>query len=132
MLGGSDVGDVRFGLSPLCELGLSLRAVRDPARYPRQLPWLRQTQAARTALDHAALDALIDDRLWTPDFLNPRPASPLTRLDDELATLSRIRTTTFLGDLEAVHGRIPAVFTGDPRAAVRRVVAALRELWTAE
>ena len=131
VLRGSDVGDVRFGLSPLCELGLSLRAVRDPARYPLQLPWLRQTQAARTALDHAALDALIDDRLWTPDFLNPRPASPLTRLDDELATLSRIRTTTFLGDLEAVHGRIPAVFAGDPRAAVRRVVTALRGLWDA-
>lgn len=130
-LRGSDVGDVRFGLSPLCELGLSLRAIRDPARYPLQLPWLRQTQAAREGLDHAALDALIDDRLWTPDFLNPRPTSPLTRLDDELTTLSRVRTTTFLSDLEAVHGRVPAVLAGDPRAAVRRVVAALRGLWDA-
>ena len=127
----SDVGDVRFGLSPLCELGLSLRAIHEPSRYPLQLPWLRQTQAARAGLDHEALRALIDDRLWTPDFLNPRPVSPLTRLDDELAVLSRIRTTTFHRDLEAVHGSVPAIFAGDPRAAVRRVVAALRGLWDA-
>lgn len=127
----SDVGDVRFGLSPLCELGLSLRAIHEPSRYPLQLRWLRQTQAARAGLDHEALRALIDDRLWTPDFLNPRPVSPLTRLDDELAVLSRIRTTTFHRDLEAVHGSVPAIFAGDPRAAVRRVVAALRGLWDA-
>lgn len=127
----SDVGDVRFGLSPLCELGLSLRAIHEPSRYPLQLPWLRQTQAARAGLDHEALRALIDDRLWTPDFLNPRPVSPLTRLDDELAALSRIRTTTFHRDLEAIHGSVPAIFAGDPRAAVRRVVAALRALWDA-
>ena len=46
-----DVGSVRFGISPLCELGLSLRAIRDPARFPLQLGWLRRTEEARTRLD---------------------------------------------------------------------------------
>ena len=75
--------------------------------------------------------ALIDDRLWTPDFLNPRPASPLTRLDDEFAVLAAIPADEFVRDLVAVHGHVPEVFAGSPRVAVRRIVRALRELWTA-
>ena len=48
-----DVGSVRFGISPLCELGLSLRAIREPARFPLQLGWLRRTEEARAHLDMA-------------------------------------------------------------------------------
>jgi hypothetical protein len=66
-----DVGSVRFGISPLCELGLSLRAIREPARFPLQLGWLRRTEDARTRLDLPTLSGLIDERMWTPDFLNP-------------------------------------------------------------
>ena len=94
VLNEDDVGSVRFGISPLCELGLSLRAIRDPARFPLQLAWLRRTEAARARLDLPMLFALIDDRMWTPDFLNPRPASPLTRLDDEFAVLAATPPTT--------------------------------------
>ncbi|BDZ54211.1 ArsR/SmtB family transcription factor [Agromyces marinus] len=126
-----DVAAVRFGISPLCELGLSLRAIRAPASFPLQLPWVSRTEAARADLDHEALDALIDDRLWTPDFLNPRPRSPLTRLDEELAELDRIAPERFHADLVAVHGRVPEVFGGSPRAAVRRMIGALEELWDA-
>ena len=50
-----DVGSVRFGISPLCELGLSLRAIREPARFPLQLGWLRRTEEARTRLDMPTL-----------------------------------------------------------------------------
>ena len=38
-----DVGDIKFGVSPLCEMGLSLRALKDPGRYPLQAPWLART-----------------------------------------------------------------------------------------
>lgn len=125
----TDIGGVRFGISPMCELGLSLRAIKDPSRFPLQLPWLRRTEEARSRLDLETLMALIDDRLWTPDFLNPRPSSPLTRIDDEFAALARTRTSAFLRDLEAVHGGIPDALSGDPREAVRRMVGALRQLW---
>ncbi|WP_353815843.1 ArsR/SmtB family transcription factor [Agromyces sp. SYSU T00266] len=126
-----DVAAVRFGISPLCELGLSLRAVQAPERFPLQLPWVRRTEASRADLDHQALDALIDDRMWTPDFLNPRPASPLTRLDDELAALRDLPADRFHADLIAVHGRVPDPLDGPPRAAIGRMVAALEELWAA-
>ncbi|MFE5672829.1 DUF5937 family protein [Agromyces sp. NPDC056523] len=126
-----DVAAVRFGISPLCELGLSLRAIREPSRYPLQLPWLARTEVARAGLDHDVLAALIDERLWTPDFLNPRPASPLTRLDDELARLAATPPADFRRDLLAVHGRMPDVFAGSERHALRRIVRALEELWEA-
>ncbi|MFE6964374.1 DUF5937 family protein [Agromyces sp. NPDC057679] len=131
VLNETDVAAVRFGISPLCELGLSLRAIRDPARFPLQLPWLRRTEAARAELDLDALTALIDERLWTPDFLNPRPTSPLTRLDDEMAALRAISPAEFERDLVGVHGHVPEVFAGSPRAAIRRLADALDELWAA-
>jgi DNA-binding transcriptional ArsR family regulator len=124
-----DVGSVRFGISPLCELGLSLRAIREPARFPLQLGWLRRTEEARARLDMATLNGLIDERMWTPDFLNPRPSSPLTRLDDELAVLLATPAAVFRADLVAVHGRVPEVFAGSTTAALRRIVRALGQLW---
>jgi DNA-binding transcriptional ArsR family regulator len=124
-----DVGAVRFGISPLCELGLSIRAIADPSRFPLQVGWLRRTEAARERLDHATLRALIDERGWTPDFLNPRPSSPLTRLDDEFATLLEMPAEIFHGDLVAVFGAVPEVLAGSASRARRRVVSALRQLW---
>ncbi|MGF4044355.1 ArsR/SmtB family transcription factor [Paenarthrobacter nitroguajacolicus] len=128
-LSDADLGGVRFGISPLCELGLSLRAIRDPSQYPLQLPWLRRTEEARSRLDLDGLLALVDDRLWTPDFLNPRPESPLTRIDDEFDALEQISAQQFHGDLMRVHGAVPAVFSGTVDQAVRRMVRILREFW---
>jgi DNA-binding transcriptional ArsR family regulator len=124
-----DIGSVRFGISPLCELGLSIRAIADPSRFPLQVGWLRRTEAQRERLDRGVLLALIDDRGWTPDFLNPRPTSPLTRLDDEFAALLATPAEVFRGDLVAVHGRVPDVLQGSTSRALRRVAAALRQLW---
>lgn len=132
VLSEGDLGGVRFGISPLCELGLSLRALREPAFFPLQLPWLRRTEQARAHLDHDVLMALIDDRLWTPDFLNPRPLSPLTRLSDELEALRRMPSERFVQQVTNVHlGEMPAVLDGPPRVAIKRVVNALEGLWEA-
>ncbi|ASN18358.1 ArsR/SmtB family transcription factor [Arthrobacter sp. YN] len=125
----ADLGGVRFGISPLCELGLSLRAVRDPSQYPLQLPWLRRTEEARSRLDLDGLLSLVDDRLWTPDFLNPRPQSPLTRIDDEFAALEQLSAERFHGDLVRVHGAVPAVFSGPVGPAIRHMVRILRDFW---
>ncbi|GGF03864.1 ArsR/SmtB family transcription factor [Mycetocola zhadangensis] len=127
----SDLGGVRFGISPLCELGLSLRSVSHPERYPLQLPWLARTESLRRDLDGAALSALVNERLWTPDFLNPRPASPLTRIDDEFAVLDGISSQTFRSGLLSIHTELPDVFAGPPKQAIRRMTSALREYWEA-
>jgi DNA-binding transcriptional ArsR family regulator len=124
-----ELAGLRFGISPLCELGLSLRALTEPSRYPLQLPWLRHTQEARRDVDTEVLTALIDTRQWTPDFLNPRPASPLTRIEDEFARLAAIDPAVFRRQLEAVHGTVPRVFAGDPHRAIERMLRGLEHYW---
>ena len=126
---GMDLADVRFAVSPLNELVLSLRAWRDPGRYPLHLRWLRGLAEARRDLDEAVLLALTNDRLWVPDFLNPRPYSPLTRIDDELARVAGLDPATVRHGLRAVHpaGPLPRPLRG--RRVLARIVAALSEYW---
>lgn len=130
-LAGPDLSEVRFAISPLNELTLSLRTLRDPGRFPLHLPWIRSVSSAD--LDRETLLALTNDRLWTPDFLNPRPRNPLARLDDELAVVAATPPDRVRTDLDAVHfdGDLPPVLSGRPQAVLRRVVAALRGYWDA-
>jgi DNA-binding transcriptional ArsR family regulator len=124
-----DLASVRFGISPLCEMGLSLRAIKDPARFPLQLPWLRRIEAAWVQLDVDVLSALIDERLWTPDLLNPRPVSPLTRIDQELDAFRATDPREFIRQVEALHGELPQALKGDPAHALHRTAQALEGYW---
>jgi DNA-binding transcriptional ArsR family regulator len=128
---GMDLADVRFAVSPLTELVLSLRGWRDPGRYPLHLPWMRTWDEARSGLDMEMLLALTDRRLWTPDFLNPRPYSPLTRIDDEFARLAESDPGVVARDLRAVHGvtDLPGPLRGPARRVLGRIVEALRAYW---
>jgi biotin operon repressor len=128
---GMDLGDVRFAVSPLNELVLSLRAWRDPGRYPLHLRWLHALDELRPRLDESVLLALTNDRLWTPDFLNPRPYSPLTRIDDELARLAGADPDLVRRDLHAVHGTgpLPRPLRGSASRVLARIIAALTGYW---
>jgi len=128
---GNDLADVRFAVSPLNEVVLSLRAWRDPGRYPLHLRWVRSINESRSALDHETLLALTDSRLWTPDFLNPRPSSPLTRFDDELASLATIDPAVVVRDLQAVHGAGSLIHAlrGPAPQVLSRIIDALAGYW---
>lgn len=129
-LTGRDLGGVRFAISPLNELTLSLRSWRDPGRYPMQLPWIRRTRLLRDRLDADVLLALVTERLWTPDFLTPHPYSPLTRLEDELATVAATPAGTVERELRLLrdaYGRMPPPLRGP--GVLGRIVAALAGYW---
>lgn len=125
----SDVSAVRFGISPLSELGLGLRAFRAPERYPLQRPWLQRIAGALPVLDRPVLAGLVDDRRWVADFVNPRPDAPLGSFDDELRALGRISPARLRTDLERVHGTVPDVFVGRHEDVVDRLVRALATTW---
>ncbi|MFD7157696.1 DUF5937 family protein [Kribbella sp. NPDC059898] len=128
----NDLGEVRFAISPLNELVLSLRTLRDPGRFPLQLPWLRATEAARAGLPLDLLRALTNEALWSPDFLTPRPYTPLGRIDAELAALTGTPAAVVRADLAAVHpDSLPPVLRGRPEMVLDRVLAALRAYWEA-
>jgi biotin operon repressor len=128
---GMDLADVRFAVSPLNELVLSLRAWRDPGRFPLHVRWLRALDEVRADLDHTLLLALTNERLWTPDFLNPRPHSPLTRFDDELARLASVDPAIVRRDLRAVHasGALPRPLRGPTTRVLVRIIDALAGYW---
>ncbi|GAA3635308.1 DUF5937 family protein [Kineosporia mesophila] len=129
-LTGSALAGVRFAISPLNELVLSLRSWRDPGRYPLHLPWVRRTRPLHERLDTEVLEALVSPRNWLPDFLTPQPSSPLTRFEDELARLSSTPAATVTQGLLATYetdAQIPAVLRGD--RALQRVVSALNDYW---
>jgi len=131
-LAGLDLGEVRFAISPLNELALSVRVFRDPGRYPHHLPWLRRTEAARAGLDTEVLAALTNDRLWTPDFLHPRPTGPLTRIGEELASLADLPAVVVRAKLAEVHGDdLPPALRGRTDRVLARVVRALTDYWDA-
>ncbi|WP_329484602.1 winged helix-turn-helix domain-containing protein [Kribbella sp. NBC_01484] len=131
-LAGNDLGEVRFAISPLNELALSLRTLRDPGRFPLQLPWLRATGPARAGLDLQLLRALTNESLWTPDFLTPRPYTPLGRIDDELAALTGTPAGVVRADLAQIHpATLPPALRGRSDKVLDRVLAALRDYWQA-
>lgn len=125
----ADLSAVRFGISPLSELGLGLRSFRAPERYPLQRPWLDRIAAVVPLLDTEVLLGLVDERRWVADFVNPRPTSPLTSIDDELRAIGRLSPERFRGDLERVHGEVPKVFRGRHETVVARVQQALARTW---
>ncbi|KJK44550.1 hypothetical protein UK23_29110 [Lentzea aerocolonigenes] len=120
VLGESDLVDVRFAVSPLNELTLSLRVLKNPARHPLHLPFARRIRD----VDTEVLLALSNERGWTPDFLSPRPHSPFTRIEDEFAALREVSTRTMRRDLRAVLGDVPTVLRDRDR-----MLTALENYW---
>ena len=120
---GPDLAAVRFAISPLNELVLSLHAWRDPGRYPVHLPWIRSLAEVRDRLDTATLLGLVNDDLWTPDFLTPRPRSPLTRLEDEFALIASTPAAVVRRDLAVLGSPVRG------RRLLPRIVAALSAYW---
>ncbi|MGH3661289.1 MAG: ArsR family transcriptional regulator [Micromonosporaceae bacterium] len=127
-LSSEDLVDIRFAVSPAAEAGLSMRALRNPGRFPLQLPWVRRVQPRLEQLDWDVLDCLLNDRMASPDFLAPHPESPLTRFEDELEAIASTNRETFERQLVAINGQLPPALAD--RGAVGRVAEALREYWT--
>ncbi|WP_427886089.1 DUF5937 family protein [Kribbella sp. GL6] len=125
VLNSQDLADVRFAVSPVAEMVLSLRALREPGRFPLQLGWVRAVQPRVTELDWDVLRWLVNDTMGSPDFLTPRPSSPLTQLADELDLIAAVDQDTFKNQLIAVNGELPEALTVD------KVVNALSEYWQA-
>ena len=132
VLGPRDMTEIRFGISPLSELTLSLRVLRDPGRFPVHLPWVTEVRPLWGDLDLPMLTALVDpERGWVPDMLTPRPAGPLVSLDGELETVATTPISRLRDELRWLNSELPEPVRGRGDAVRRRVVRALREWWDA-
>ncbi|MFZ3567466.1 helix-turn-helix domain-containing protein [Streptomyces sp. BH097] len=129
-----DLARTSFAYSPLQEAVYSLRAWRDPARYPHQRPWLRRLGPAFRRQDTELLTALIAPRLWIPDFLTPRPDRPRPAFTAQLDALRRTPPNLLEPEITAAYGTdpLPAALRrglADPAALLDRIADALSGYW---
>ncbi|WP_327350349.1 ArsR family transcriptional regulator [Streptomyces sp. NBC_01304] len=133
LFGVGDLARTSFAYSPLQEAAFSLRAWRDPVRYPFQRPWLRRMRAAYGRQDVEILDAMVTGRLWIPDFLTPRPSRARPTFAEELRLLRATGAAVVTSGLCDAYGDgepLPAVLAGDPDRLLARIADALESYWT--
>ncbi|MEV5612694.1 DUF5937 family protein [Streptomyces sp. NPDC052225] len=133
---GSDLARTSFAYSPLQEAVYSLRAWREPARYPYQRPWLRRLGPAFRRQDTELLGALIAPHLWIPDFLTPRPDRPRSTFAQQLARIREVPPHLLEPDFTAAYAttpdRLPKIVRdglADPAAFRDRIADALDAYW---
>jgi DNA-binding transcriptional ArsR family regulator len=129
LLGPDDLTDIRFAISPMAETVLSLRALRRPERFPLHLTWVESARHGSRGLDWDVLACLVNEGMGSPDFLTPRPTSPLASVDDELAMVAAVDRRVALDQLESINGTVPPAVAG--RDTVDRVTRALGAYWEA-
>jgi hypothetical protein len=123
-----DYGLVRFAVSPLTELGNSLRALRSPTSYPLQAPWYAAACRVRDQLPLDVLSGLIGPNFDTPDLFNPRVGVPLT-IDAQLAYLRDQDLRTLGADIEFAVGGVPRRLGSSGRSFGERLADALAAYW---
>jgi hypothetical protein len=129
----ADLAETSFAISPIQEVAFSLWVWRTPDRQPFHLPWRTGNEPRWRALDTEMLNALVSPRKWLPDFLTPRPDTPLREFAAELDVVratapKRVRA----GLLAAYDGEpLPAVLDKRPSVVLRRMCDALADYWDA-
>ncbi|MBE1490904.1 ArsR/SmtB family transcription factor [Plantactinospora soyae] len=129
-LGVDDLADMRFGYSPLLEATTSLWALRWPERHVLHLPWIRRHRDL-LATDSPLAALVGPERGWLPDFIAPRPTTPLPDIADELHRVRATEPTKALADLRSVYGQhpLPEVLARRPAALPDAVADALTDYW---
>jgi len=130
----ADRAYVRFAFSPLWECITAFRAWMDPGRHALFLPWMTRVRPALSRVDWAPLSVLaMVSRGAIPDFLAPPPITPLPKLADELATLSRVPDRVVRAEMEIAFPKgLPEGLEQalhQPAAFLARLTSLIEEFW---
>ncbi|MFD9357128.1 DUF5937 family protein [Streptomyces sp. NPDC060031] len=133
----SDLAQVRFAVSPMWEVGPSLRLLRSGCAHPVHQPWIGQVRPrlAAAGLDRGGLAELVPPAGYVPDFLNPAPASPAPALAQELARILATPAAQVRQDLDRLAdeqgglGPRSRALYAEPRIRLARVVEEIEGYW---
>lgn len=136
MLATSDLGQLRWAISPAWELLASIRTLTSPSAHAIHLPWVA-SHRSDPLLTNPSLQAVRDLTAGPvhglPGFLAPTPLSPFDELDEELATVLATGPAEVRRELEEAFGDdLPASLLPllqDPERHLAGVVAELGEYW---
>lgn len=132
--GPDSLAHVRFAISPLTEAMRSLAALDDPGSQVLHLPWVTEAREATRDLDLGLLRALQPPDVYSPDFTNPPPTSPLAELQDELTAMTATPPARVAEEVATAYRgrRLPKVlvpFVERPEHAVHELADLLRAYW---
>jgi len=137
-----DLSALRFAFSPLTELVMSVKTLRDPTRHALHIPWVTRTRTVADTLDISILVGLVAREGYIPDFLTPPPVGPYPEFDNELARVRATPATEVVREVESYarhletngSGPLPEsarVLLDDPVAGVQHLIDVLRRYWDA-
>lgn len=132
--GPEDLGRVRFAISPLFDLVASFEVVREPAASGIHAPWAREARERLRGLDLSLLDAVVPERGYRPDFIDPPPERPIAGLAAELARVRATPPDQVARELGWAYPRRPLppaarVLIDDPQEGLARLTAVMEEYW---
>ncbi len=130
----ADLTRLRFAISPMWELVISTRVLRDPAWAVMHLPWVRVVRERVRGLDLQTLQDLVPMTGYIPDFLTPPPLTPLASFEDELEAIrctptARVRSEVSQRLREGLAPELAEPFLRRPRRALARLAESLVAYW---
>ena len=130
----ADLARLRFAISPMWDLVISLRALRDPATAAMHVPWVREVRERVRDLDLLPLLGLVPLKGYIPDFLTPPPDTPLASFEDELEVVrstpaARVRREVGWRLEDGLSPELGEPFLRNPRRAVDRLADSLAAYW---
>ncbi|WP_256178640.1 DUF5937 family protein [Kitasatospora aureofaciens] len=132
-----DLASMRFAVSPMWEVGPSLRLLAGRAAHPVHRPWVEQVRprVAAAGLDRGWLAEIVPPAGYVPDFINPAPAGPAPTLAEELAAIRATPAERVRRDLDRMRNgngelgpRLRALYA-DPATGLVRLTEALDAYW---
>ncbi|MFH8381571.1 ArsR family transcriptional regulator [Kitasatospora sp. NPDC018058] len=132
-----DLARMRFAVSPMWEVGPSLRLLRSGLPHAVHRPWAEQVRPRLAALGPAygLLAELVPPAGYVPDFVNPAPAGPAPTLAEELAAIRATPVGQVRRDLDRLaeeQGRLGPrlrALHADPAAGLARLTEAVEAYW---
>ncbi|MFE7527568.1 ArsR/SmtB family transcription factor [Kitasatospora sp. NPDC057542] len=131
-----DLARMRFAVSPMWEVGPSLRLLRSGLPHAVHQPWAEQVRPRLAALGPAygLLAELVPPTGYVPDFINPAPDGPAPTLAQELAAIRATPAERVRRDLDRLRDgdglgpRLRALY-GDPVGGLVRLTEAVEAYW---
>nr|ADE22305.1 putative transcriptional regulator [Streptomyces flavogriseus] len=133
----SDLAQMRFAVSPMWQVGPSLRLLSSGSGHAVHRTWLDQVRprVAAAGLDRGWLAELVPPSGYVPDFLNPAPAGPAPTPAEELARILAAPAAQVRRDLERLGheqgglGPRSRTLYAEPQARLARVVEEIEAYW---
>ncbi|MFE7181452.1 ArsR/SmtB family transcription factor [Streptomyces erythrochromogenes] len=132
-----DLARMRFAVSPMWEVGPSMRLLRSGHEHPVHRAWTAQVRPrlAAAGLDRGRLAELVPPTGYVPDFLNPAPAGPSPAFGEELAAIRATPAGRVRGELDRLRDEqgglgpgLSGLYDDVPRL-LERVVAEIEAYW---